>query len=159
MSQWPLRHILLAATTGIFLPLCFPKFDVGLLAWVALIPLHIALDSSRRTQAFWLGWLSGMIGFTGIMAWVVTAMHTYGKVPLLISYGIMLLLTAYLGLFVAVYSAGVVWFRMLVPRYGLFAAPCLWVTLELLRTYLLSGLPWSLFGYSQYRQLDRHRGA
>jgi apolipoprotein N-acyltransferase len=154
MSQWPLRHILLAATTGIFLPLCFPKFDVGLLAWVALIPLHIALDSSRRTQAFWLGWLSGMIGFTGIMSWVVTAMHTYGKVPLLISYGIMLLLTAYLGLFVAVYSAGVVWFRMLVPRYGLFAAPCLWVTLELLRTYLLSGLPWSLFGYSQYRQLD-----
>lgn len=154
MSQWPLRHILLAATTGILLPLCFPKFDVGLLAWVALIPLHIALDSSRRTQAFWLGWLSGMIGFTGIMSWVVTAMHTYGKVPLLISYGIMLLLTAYLGLFVAVYSAGVVWFRMLVPRYGLFAAPCLWVTLELLRTYLLSGLPWSLFGYSQYRQLD-----
>lgn len=154
MSQWPLRHILLAATTGILLPLCFPKFDVGLLAWVALIPLHIALDSSRRTQAFWLGWVSGLIGFTGIMSWVVTAMHTYGKVPLLISYGIMLLLTAYLGLFVAVYSAGVVWFRMLVPRYGLFAAPCLWVTLELLRTYLLSGLPWSLLGYSQYRQLD-----
>lgn len=154
MSQWPLRHILLAATTGILLPLCFPKFDVGLLAWIALIPLHIALDGSRRTQAFWLGWLSGMIGFTGIMAWVVTAMHTYGKVPLVISYGVMLLLTAYLGLFVAVYSAGVVWFRMLVPRYGLFAAPCLWVTLELLRTYLLSGLPWSLLGYSQYRQLD-----
>src|SRR4030095_8137456 len=51
------------------------------------------------------------------------------------------------------YSAGVVWFRMLVPRYGLFAAPCLWVTLELLRTYLFSGLPWSLLGYSQYRQL------
>jgi apolipoprotein N-acyltransferase len=154
MSQWPLRHILLAAATGILLPLCFPKFDFGLLAWVVLIPLHIALDGSRRTQAFWLGWLSGMIGFTGIMSWVVTAMHTYGKVPLVISYGIMLLLTAYLGLFVAVYSAGVVWFRMLVPRYGLFAAPCLWVTLELLRTYLLSGLPWSLLGYSQYRQLD-----
>jgi len=154
MSQWPLRHILLAAATGILLPLCFPKFDFGLLAWVVLIPLHIALDGSRRTQAFWLGWLSGMIAFTGIMSWVVTAMHTYGKVPLVVSYGIMLLLTAYLGLFVGVYSAGVVWFRMLVPRYGLFAAPCLWVTLELLRTYLFSGLPWSLLGYSQYHQLD-----
>lgn len=154
MSEWPLRHILLAAATGILLPLCFPKFDFGLLAWVVLIPLHIALDRSRRTQAFWLGWLSGMIAFTGIMSWVVTAMHTYGKVPLVVSYGIMLLLTAYLGLFVGMYSAGVVWFRMLVPRYGLFAAPCLWVTLELLRTYLLSGLPWSLLGYSQYHQLD-----
>jgi apolipoprotein N-acyltransferase len=155
MSQWPVRLILLAATTGILLPYCFPKYDMGLLAWVALVPLHIALDGiSRRTQAFWLGWLSGIIASTGIMSWVVTAMHTYGKVPLVFSYGIMLLLTAYLGLYVALYSAGVVWFRMLVPRYGLFAAPCLWVTLELLRTYVLSGLPWSLLGYSQYRQLD-----
>jgi apolipoprotein N-acyltransferase len=155
MSQWPVRLILLAATTGILLPYCFPRYDMGLLAWVALIPLHIALDGlSRRTHAFWLGWLAGIISSTGIMSWVVTAMHTYGKVPFVFSYGIMLLLTAYLGLYLALYSAGVVWFRMLVPRYGLFAAPCLWVTLELLRTYLLSGLPWSLLGYSQYRQLD-----
>lgn len=155
MSQWPVRLNLLAATSGILLPYCFPKYDVGLLAWVALIPLHIALDGlSRRTHAFWLGWLAGIIGSTGIMSWVVTAMNTYGKVPVVFSYGIMLLLTAYLGLYVALYSAGVVWFRMLMPRYGLFAAPCLWVTLELLRTYLFSGLPWSLLGYSQYRQLD-----
>ena len=155
MSQWPVRLILLAATTGILLPYCFPRYDLGLLAWIALIPLHIALDGlSRRRQAFWLGWLAGIICSTGIMAWVVTAMHTYGKVPLVFSYGIMLLLTAYLGLYVGIYSAGVVWFRMLMPRYGLFAAPCLWVTLELLRTYVLSGLPWSLLGYSQYRQLD-----
>jgi len=155
MSQWPVRLILLAATTGILLPYCFPRYDLGLLAWGALIPLHIALDGlSRRRQAFWLGWLAGIICSTGIMSWVVTAMNTYGKVPLVFSYGIMLLLTAYLGLYVGIYSAGVVWFRMLMPRYGLFAAPCLWVTLELLRTYVLSGLPWSLLGYSQYRQLD-----
>ena len=155
MSQWPVRLIVLAATTGILLPYCFPRYDLGLLAWVALIPLHIALDGlSRRRQAFWLGWLAGIICSTGIMSWVVTAMNTYGKVPLVFSYGIMLLLTAYLGLYVGIYSAGVVWFRMLMPRYGLFAAPCLWVTLELLRTYVLSGLPWSLLGYSQYRQLD-----
>jgi apolipoprotein N-acyltransferase len=154
MSHWPVRLIVLAVATGILLPLCFPKFDLGLLAWVALIPLHIALAGSSRSQAFWIGWLSGTIGFTGIMAWVVTAMHTYGKVPLVISYGILLLLTVYLGLFVAVYSVGMVWFRSLIPRYGLFAAPCLWVTLEWLRTYLLSGLPWSLLGYSQYHQLD-----
>ncbi len=155
MSQWPVRLILLAATTGILLPYCFPRYDLGLLAWVALVPLHIALDGlSRRRQAFWLGWVAGIISSTGIMAWVVTAMHTYGKVPLVLSYGIMLLLTAYLGLYVGIYSAGVMWFRMLVPRYGLFAAPCLWVALELLRTYVLSGLPWSLLGYSQYRQLD-----
>src|SRR6185369_17634195 len=148
------RSLVLAGASGLFISLSFPKSDLGLLAWIALVPLHWALDGKTKSQAFWIGWLSGTIAFSGMMAWVVTAMNTYGKVPLVISYGIMLLLTAYLGLYVALYSAGVVWFRMLVPRYGLFAAPCLWVALELLRTYVLSGLPWSLLGYSQYRQLD-----
>ncbi len=154
MRDWPVRQIALAVASGLLLPFCFPKFDFGLLAWVALIPLHLSLDGMSKWRAFRLGWISGTIAFTGIMAWVVTAMNTYGKVPLLVSYAVMLLLTAYLGLYVALYSAGLVWFRSLVPRYGLFAAPCLWVTLELARTYLFSGLPWSLLGYSQYRQLD-----
>ena len=136
------------------LPLCFPKFDIGLLAWCALIPLHLALDQCTIRRAFWLGWLTGLISFTGIMAWVVTAMTTYGKVPLLISYAVLLLLTSYLGLYVGLYGLAFVWLRELIPRYGIFFAPCFWVVLELLRTYVLSGLPWCLLGYSQYRELD-----
>ena len=148
------RSLVLAGASGLFLPLSFPNYDLGLLAWIALVPLHWALDGKSKTQAFWIGWLSGTIAFTGMMAWVVTAMTTYGKVPLVISYGIMLLLTAYLGLYVGLYSAGAVWFRSLIPRYGLFAVPCLWVSLELIRTYALSGLPWGLLGNSQYRQIE-----
>jgi apolipoprotein N-acyltransferase len=148
------RSLVLAGASGLFLPLSFPKSDLGLLAWIALVPLHWALDGKTKTQAFWIGWLSGTIAFTGMMAWVVTTMNTYGKVPLMISYGLMMLLTAYLGLYVGLYSAGAVWFRTLIPRYGLFAVPCLWVTLELIRTYVLSGLPWGLLGYSQYRQIE-----
>jgi apolipoprotein N-acyltransferase len=148
------RSLVLASASGLFLPLSFPKSDLGLLAWIALVPLHWALDGKNKMQAFWIGWLSGTIAFTGMMSWVVTAMNTYGKVPLVISYGLMLLLTAYLGLYVGLYSSGAVWFQTLIPRYGLFALPCLWVTLELIRTYALSGLPWGLLGYSQYRQIE-----
>ena len=148
------RSLMLASASGLFLPLSFPKSDLGLLAWVALVPLHWALDGKNKAQAFWIGWLSGTIAFTGMMSWVVTAMNTYGKVPLAISYGLMLLLTAYLGLYVGLYSAGAVWFRSLIPRYGFFVFPCLWVTLELIRTYALSGMPWGLLGYSQYRQIE-----
>ena len=148
------RSLVLAGASGLFLPLSFPKSDLGLLAWIALVPLHWALDGKTKSQAFWIGWLSGTIAFTGMMAWVVTAMNTYGKVPLAISYGLMLLLTAYLGFYVGLYSAGAVWFRTLIPRYGFFVFPCLWVTLELTRTYALSGLPWGLLGYSQYRQIE-----
>ena len=88
------------------------------------------------------------------MAWVVTAMTTYGKVPLPVSYAILLLLTAYLGLYVGIYSWSVVWLREFLPRYGIFFSPCVWVSLELLRTYAFSGFPWSLLGYSQYRELE-----
>ena len=148
------RQMIFACASGLLLPFCFPKFDLGLLAWVALIPLHLALDQCSKQRAFWIGWLSGVIGFTGIMAWVVTAMTTYGKVPEPISYAILLLLTTYLGLYVALYSLAFVWLRELIPRYGIFFAPCFWVALEFFRTYLLSGLPWCLLGYSQYRELD-----
>lgn len=148
------RHILLASASGLLLPLCFPKFDLGLLAWIALIPLHLALDQCSRQRAFWIGWWSGLLAFTGIMAWVVTAMTTYGKVPHLVSYAILILLTSYLGLYVGLYAFAVVWLRDLIPRYGIFFAPCFWVALEWIRTYLLSGLPWCLLGYSQYRELE-----
>ncbi len=148
------HQILFACASGLLLPLCFPKFDLGLLTWVVLIPLHLALDQCSRPRAFWLGWLSGVVGFTGIMAWVVTAMTTYGKVPEPISYAILLLLTTYLGLYVGLYSLAVIWLRELIPRYGIFFAPCFWVALELFRTNLLSGLPWCLLGYSQYQELE-----
>ncbi len=146
MDRLRSRQILLACASGVLLPLCFPKYDLGLLAWVALIPLHLALDQCSRSTAYWIGWLSGTIGFTGIISWVVTAMTTYGKVPLPISYAVLMLLTAYLGLYLGLYSLAVVWLRDLIPRYGIFFAPCVWVTLELVRTYFLSGLPWCLLG-------------
>ncbi len=146
--------LMLAGVSGLLLPFCFPKFEIGALAWIALIPLHFAVEGKQKRQAFWIGCLAGAIGFTGIMAWVVTAMHTYGKVPLVVSYAILLLLAAYLGLYVGLYCAGMIWFRGLIPRYGLLLAPCLWVSLELLRTYFLSGLPWALLGYSQFRQIE-----
>ncbi len=153
MSSTKVRDVLLACASGILLPLCFPKFDLWWVAWVALVPLHFALPRIKFSRAFFIGWLAGTIGFTGIMSWVVTAMNLYGQVPLPVSYAVMLLLTVYLGLYVALYSAGVAWLATAFPRFGLLAAPCLWVSLELFRTYFLSGLPWMLLGYSQYQAL------
>ena len=98
-----------------------------------------------------LGWLAGMIAFVGTMSWVVTAMHLYGKLPEALSYAAMLLLTAYLGLYMAIYAVGVSWLRK--TAFAFLGAPFIWVALEWLRTYLFSGLPWALLGYSQYRWL------
>ncbi len=147
------RQVGLAGLTGLLYPLCFPDFDLGLLAWILLIPLHLALIDVSPRRAFCLGWLAGSIGFVGTMAWVVTAMNLYGKVPLALSYALMLLLAAYLGLYLGAYALALAWLRDRLPWLAFLGAPCIWVTLELLRTYVFSGLPWSLLGYSQYRWL------
>jgi apolipoprotein N-acyltransferase len=143
----------LAALTALLYPLCFPDFSLGWLAWVVLIPLHLALDDSRTRRALWLGWSAGFLANVGIMSWVVTAMHQYGRMPLVATYPVMWLLAAYLGFFVGVYAAGYAWLAHRMPPWAPLGAPCLWVALELVRTHLLSGLPWMLLGYSQYEWL------
>lgn len=147
-SSW-----ILASLTGLLYPLCFPSFDLGWLAWFCLIPLHSAIHALSIRSAFWLGWLAGFVAFTGSMYWVVIAMHLYGQIPVGLSMLIMCLLTLYLGLYLALYAGGVSWITRNAPRWLWVAAPSLWVTLEFLRTHLLTGLPWVLLGYSQYQWL------
>jgi apolipoprotein N-acyltransferase len=152
MNAASARQFGLAAATGLLSPFCFPDFNFGWLAWIALVPLHLVLDNAVPRRALWLGWLAGFLAFTGIMSWVVTAMHQYGKMPLIASYPVMWLLAAYLGLYVGLYAAAFAWMTKRSPAAAL-GAPCLWVSLELVRAHFLSGLPWMLLGYSQYQWL------
>lgn len=139
--------------TGLIHPLCFPDFDYGALAWIVLVPLHLALLNLPVHRAFHYGWLTGTIAFSGTMTWVITAMNQYGQVPLVISTFLMILLSAYLGLFFGAYAWGYVQINIGQPNLLWLAAPALWVTLEYVRTFAFSGLPWSLLGYSQYQRL------
>ena len=125
----------------------------GLFAWVALLPLHRVLIGATTGQAFLRGWLAGFLAFTGTMYWVVIAMHLYGKVPLPISVGLMLVLAGYLGLYVGLYAWGFIRLEQRWAAAAWIAAPCLWVSLEYVRTHAFSGLPWGLLGYSQFQRL------
>jgi len=153
MTAASARQFGLAGLAGLLSPLCFPDFNFGWLAWTALVPLHLAIVDTTPRRALWLGWLAGFLAFTGIMSWVVTAMHQYGRMPLLVSYPVMWLLAAYLGLYVGLYASAFAWLARRMPAEASLIAPCLWVSLELVRAHALSGLPWMLLGYSQYQWL------
>jgi apolipoprotein N-acyltransferase len=153
VSRPTVRPWVFASLSGILLPLCFPHFDLGWLAWAALVPLHLALADLSPRRALYIGWAAGLVSFVGIVWWVITAMYLFGKMPLAPSYAVMLLLAGYLGLYVGLYAAGVALIQSRYPRWLILAAPCLWVALELVRTVFLSGFPWELLGYSQYRWL------
>ena len=128
-------------------------FQWGSLAWIGLLPLHHVLLDITARRAFFRGWLAGFFAFTGTMYWVVFAMHLYGKIPLLVSIAIMFFLTIYLGLFVGIYSFCFVLIGQRRAKLAWILAPCLWVSLEFLRTFAFTGLPWGLLGYSQFQWL------
>ena len=141
---------LLCLLAGLLLVLIFPWYNVEWLAWVAFVPLLMATRGVRwRTALLW-GWISGCVGYLGILRWIPHTMINYGGVPTLLSYGILLLLVVYVGLYVGVFTAGWTWSLRRWPRGTVLIVPALWVALEWVRAQALSGFPWASLGYSQY---------
>jgi apolipoprotein N-acyltransferase len=139
----------LASTSGVLLALSFPKFGHPALAWIALTPLLVALAGASVRQSFALGLLTGIVYFTGTLYWITRVMAVYGDLQWWVAVLINALLVAYLALFPAIFALIV---RRIVVAHGpaaLMAAPLVWVTAELGRTYFLTGFPWVLLGYSQ----------
>jgi len=147
------RSTALAALSGILLAAAFPTFNLHLLAWIALLPLFFALKGQSVKSGFWLGGLFGIVYFAGTVHWVTNSVHFYGGIPIVPASLITLLLCAYLALYPALFGAAAVHLRNNHGKLFFIAAPALWTALELARTYVFSGFPWSLLGYSQYLAL------
>jgi apolipoprotein N-acyltransferase len=116
---------------------------------VALAPLLAALGGTTLRRAFGLGWVCGAVYFTGTLYWITRVMAVYGGLQPAVATLVNGLLIVYLSLFPALFAVVV---RRLVVSYGpraLLFSPLVWVSTELGRTYLLTGFPWVLLGYSQ----------
>jgi apolipoprotein N-acyltransferase len=115
----------------------------------------VALASSPNTRhAFLLGLTTGLVYFTGTLYWITLVMANYGGLPMWISAILNGALIAYLALFPALFA---VVMRRALHSFGaraLAAAPLVWVATELGRTYILTGFPWVLLGYSQAEVLS-----
>jgi apolipoprotein N-acyltransferase len=144
-----LRNPALAVLSGLLLFLSFPKYGNGMVAWVALIPLFFSLQQARPGEGFKFGFLTGLIAHIGILYWIANVVVQYGYLPLYMGIAAMLLLAAYLSVYTALFSIGVVFLR----QRGItliLSAPLLWTILEYVRSQLLTGFPWECLGYSQY---------
>ncbi len=142
--------IILSSVSGILLVLGFPPFDLYPLAWIAIVPLLISLQGKNVRSSFFTGMLTGLVYFTGTIYWVSHSMLVYGNIPALLSYLALLLLCLCLALYIGTFS---MLFNFLSRNSRLPATltvPVLWVSLEFLRTYALTGFPWAMLGYTQY---------
>ena len=153
MGNMKKRDILLSLLSGILLILSFPHFDLEFLAWFALVPVLYSIEGKGFVDSFKLGFLTGTVSFLGILYWIIVAVHTYGNVPLILSALILLLLILYLSLFIGAFTFLARLIQMRLRIQTILFAPFLWVALEYLRSFLLTGFPWANLGYSQYLNL------
>jgi apolipoprotein N-acyltransferase len=147
------RGILLSSLSGILLILSFPNFDFEFLAWFALVPLFYSIEGKGLAHGFKLGLLTGVVSFFGILYWIIVAIHTYGNISLIVSALILLLLVGYLSLFIGAFTFFTRFIQMRSGLQTVLFTPLIWVGLEYLRSFLLTGFPWANLGYSQYLNL------
>jgi apolipoprotein N-acyltransferase len=131
--------------SGLLVALSFPRLDLAPWAWVGLVPL--LLVSGRRP--FGSGFAAG-VGFFGlVLYWLNIVMVNYGHLHPVLSVVAYLILIVYLASFFGVATwAG----HRLKERLGLclsLTLPVVWVALEFLRSFFLTGFPWAMLGYSQ----------
>lgn len=142
----------MAVCSGLLLTGAFPDTGLSWLAWIGIVPLLAAVRNLSWRKGFGLGFMAGMAHFLTLVYWVAYTMRTYGHLPWPVGVSILALLAACLALFVASFTALVCRLRPQ-PFTTLFLAPIIWVALEYLRSFFLSGFPWELIGYSQYKEL------
>jgi apolipoprotein N-acyltransferase len=146
------RDYLMALLSGGLFAASFPKPELSFLAWFAFVPLLLAVGRKSAGKAFKLGLIAGIAAYGGILYWINIVVTRYGNLPIAVSIIVYMLLVTYLALYVAVF--------MFLVRKGeekgiplLLSFPVIWVGLEYLRSFLLTGFPWASLGYSQYRVL------
>ncbi|WP_052569605.1 apolipoprotein N-acyltransferase [Endomicrobium proavitum] len=149
------KNILLSVLTGLLAVAAFPKIDLFFLAWIAFVPLiSVALNSGVK-KSFFYGFLSGFIFNAAGLYWLVPMLefNTGSYVQAFVAAGA---LWIYLALYWAVWALLVNVAQKHSPKkyfqwIAVLAPPLIWVLLEYARTYFLTGFPWMLLGYSQYK--------
>ena len=143
----------LAALSGLLLAFSFPQIGHPTVAWLALVPLMVAVVHATPWRALRLGLLTGAVHFAGTIYWIPAVMVDFGGLATPAAWGVHALLVLYLAIFPALFAAAM---ADVISRRGplaLFLAPAVWVTTELGRIHLFTGFPWALVGYSQMELL------
>lgn len=142
-----------AAASGLLLALCFPKADLGWLAWAALVPWLRRLLAPHTTwkEGLASGWLGGTAFFLFLLYWIYPTCRAGGVEPPWAALAL-LGLASLLALTVAGFGAGAALAAGRWPGHpGLPAlVAAMWVAAEMVREHVL-GFPWELLGYSQWR--------
>ena len=167
MRAWPQAT---AIASGLILSLGYPRWNIGLLVWVWVLPLLWVLWSRQqgRRRTFFLGYLAGLAYFIPNLWWVrhssrviapaYATDHSWAGWPQeLMGFGAVVGLAGYC----ALYFGGWACFAARVARprddsaaeslRSAFLCAAMWVGLEWLRGILFTGFGWDGLGVALHR--------
>ncbi|MCH7504645.1 apolipoprotein N-acyltransferase [PVC group bacterium] len=131
---------------GFLTALSFPPYDCHFLVWFSFaFPIYLIHKNKSINYSFRFGYLFGLAFYAVLLSWIIEV-SWWGLVLILI-------LPVFYGF---IFSAVCIWLKYFLSdqKNGvwevLFAVPVIWVFVEHLREYVLTGFPWGQIGYSQY---------
>ena len=146
-----------AALSGVLLALSFPRYGHPAVAFIALVPLIVALSGWRGRpdvvpgvstwRGFGLGLFAGFLHYAGTVYWTGATVSQFGGLPPLVGVIVAGLLAFYMATYIAVFGAIT---AVLIRRFamtGVWLSPAVWVAMEVLRAYVfIGGFPWIPLG-------------
>ncbi|MDJ0739192.1 MAG: apolipoprotein N-acyltransferase [Gammaproteobacteria bacterium] len=151
-AHWPAAgQMLLAFVAGATAVLAFAPFGIAPLAVLAVALLfYLWRHPARDGLNGWTGYAFGL-GLMGFgVSWIRISIAQFGGVNLALALTATLLFVLFMALYFAL--AGWLAGRMRGAREGawlLATVPALWLLVEWLRGWFLTGFPWLAMGYSQ----------
>ncbi len=152
----PSPSTVLALVSGLLLALSFPRYGHPAVAFVALVPLFVAVSGWRGRpgaypgvtprRGFILGLIAGAVHFAGTVYWTGATVQTFGGLSWPVAVIVAGLLVFYMAAYIAVAMAISAVFVRWLGIAGLLFAPAAWVSTEYLRGHLIGGFPWIPLG-------------
>jgi apolipoprotein N-acyltransferase len=142
------RERMLAALAGTLFPAAFAPFAAWYLAPL-VVAILFGLWNTQPREAAWRGFWFGIGAFAAGTYWLYHSIHTIGGAPLPVSLllmgGLVVLMAAWVA--AAGYAAARLRPGMSRWAWACGVAPALWVLIEWLRGWVLTGFPWLSMGY------------
>ncbi len=141
---------LLSLLAGACLTLAFAPFSAWYVSFISLTWLFSLWLNATPWRASWRGLLFGIGFFSTSVSWIFISIHRYGNTNAIIA----TLITALFVLLLSIAPAITGYLsKRLFPQFNhissLLGVPSIWVLLEFIRSYVLTGFPWVLLGQSQ----------
>jgi len=137
-----LRNFVGCSLSVALLIIAYPQIECWPLAWIALVPLLLVINTQSYGKAFFWGLFFGFLFFFGTLGWLIY-----------VTYPGTILLSLYLAVYPAFFALGFVYFKKLPLISRAFVLSSLWTVLEFIRSSLFTGFGWVTLGHSQYKNI------